>query len=411
MHTVYKYILVALTLISVGNWMSINWWAPNLTVYFIEQVICFIGLLYPIFINRNILDIRKVSSFSIYNVFVLYTIILSFYAIIKYAGEGERSDLAGLLSYNMAMLLCVSVYIFSYPYLLCDSCNKLFKFLPFIAIIYMPFAKEGLFGDLMGFLCFPSVILLIFYKILPKRHKIIWLALVIVIIMTSYFGDARSNVIKYLVALLLGFTITWDKFYYRIRHFVWLFVITPFILFILGVTNIFNVFEIDKYINRKDINEEMIADTRTIVYSEALSSAVRNGYVITGRGIGNGYESKFQRGRTRQDKNATAISSSERHAEVGILNIFTWGGVIYIVLYTAMFCSVIYHGIYKSRNSYIRALAFYLAFYYMYSWVENFQSFSIMFIISWAMLAMCLSPYLRRMNNKTFENFIIKMLQ
>ena len=287
----------------------------------------------------------------------------------------------------------------------------MYKLLPVIAIIYMPFAKNGAIGDLMGFLCMPAILSLLLFDGLSTKRKLMWLSLTLLIIFTSYWGDARSHVIKYTIALLLGLTVSWDKFYYKIRHVVWLFIIAPFVLFFLGVTNAFNVFEMDKYINNKSLSEGTIADTRTMVYAEVLYSAVQNKYIVWGRGIGKGYESLFQERRASEDNSATTIQSMERQSEVGIHNIFTWGGIVYFVVYTLMWCSVLFYGVYKSRNRYVRAVGFYLAFYYLYSWVENFQSFSIAFISSWFMVALCLSPYFRRMDDEEFKFYFTKLLK
>lgn len=309
------------------------------------------------------------------------------------------------------MLTCFCVYTFSYPDWFSKACKKMYKLLPVIAIIYMPFAKNGAIGDLMGFLCMPAILSLLLFDGLSTKRKLMWLSLTLLIIFTSYWGDARSHVIKYTIALLLGLTVSWDKFYYKIRHVVWLFIIAPFVLFFLGVTNAFNVFEMDKYINNKSLSEGTIADTRTMVYAEVLYSAVQNKYIVWGRGIGKGYESLFQERRTSEDNSATTIQSMERQSEVGIHNIFTWGGIVYLVVYTLMWCSVLFYGVYKSRNRYVRVVGFYLAFYYLYSWVENFQSFSIAFISSWFMVALCLSPYFRRMDDNNFKKYILYLFK
>lgn len=331
-----------------------------------------------------------------------------------YASSLERSDLAALLSCCLAMLSCLSIYTLSFPNWLIIACRRLYKYLPLIAIVYMPFAKPHAFGDLLGFVCTPAMLLLIFFKELPKKQKYIWFILTIVIVVSSFIDDARSNVIKYAFCFLLGITINWDNFYRRIKHLIWFFFIMPIVLFFLGVFNIFNIFAIDTYFDSESLSEETIADTRTLVYQEVLLSAIDNDYIVTGRGIGKGYESLFQQRRAEETmsvSNTTDVNAAERQSEVGMLNIFTWGGIIYVVIYTLFYMSVVYYGIYKSKNRFSRNAAIFLAFYYFYSWVENFQSFSIIYLSSYFFIVMSISPYFREMNNNEVKQYIYKLLK
>lgn len=408
----YPYIFVILALITVGQWLSINWWSFNLTSFFIECCFCFFILIYPCFKFRQIRNFRRERAYSLFNLYVIYTAILLIYTLINFSIEGQRSDFAHLALYNMAMASCICIYTLSYPQWFIFAWKKLYRFLPWIALVYMPFARNNLFGDLMGFLCMPTILILLFWRDLPRKQKFIWLTFAFIIIISSYFGDARSNVIKYVLALLLGFSIHWDKFYDKIKKIVWIFFIAPFVLFFLGATNIFNVFEADKYLNTKSFKEESIADTRTGIYTEAITSAINNKYVMFGRGIGRGYDSRYQEWFSdNSNASISKLHSSERQAEAGILNIFTWGGIIYILIFTMSCMAVVYYGLYKSKSRFVRNTAFYFAFYYFYSWIENFQSFSIIYLSSFSFIAICLSPYFREMNNDRFKTFIANLLK
>ena len=410
----YSYLFIFLALTTVGTWLSINWWAPNLTIAFIQWIVCFVLLIYPTFKYQHIKILCRYNSYKLFNIFNIYTFSLSLYAIMAYTSSLERSDLAALLSCCLAMLSCLSIYTLSFPNWLIIACRRLYKYLPLIAIVYMPFAKPHAFGDLLGFVCMPAMLLLIFFKELPKKQKYIWFILTILIVVSSFIDDARSNVIKYAFCFLLGITINWDNFYRRIKHLIWFFFIMPIVLFFLGVFNIFNIFAIDTYFDSESLNEETIADTRTLVYQEVLLSAIDNDYIVTGRGIGKGYESLFQQRRaegTMSVSNTTDVNASERQSEAGILNIFTWGGIIYVVIYTLFYMSVVYYGIYKSKNRFSRNAAIFLAFYYFYSWVENFQSFSIIYLSSYLFIVMSISPYFREMNNNEVKQYIYKLLK
>lgn len=411
MNRLYSYIFVLLALTTVGNWITIRWWAPNLTIFFLEECLMFFVLLYPTFKYRHFQYIRKEKAFFVFNIYAYYTIALTVLALTNQATKGVRADFANLMTWNMAMLTCFCVYTLSYPEWFQKSVRLLFKYLPIVAVIYLPFVRDNLYGDLLGFICTPAILLLLFFKDLPKKQKVIWFLFTILIVVTSFVGDARSNVIKFALAFLIGVTFVYDKFYMRIRQLVWLLVAAPFFLFFMGISGTFNIFEMDQYIKTKSVREGTISDTRTFLYVEVLSSAVDNDYIVWGRGIGRGYESHFQERRSSDKSNVTDLGASERQSEVGIHNIFTWGGVVYVFIHLIMWCSVLYYGVYKSKNRYVRAVGFYLAFYYFYTWVENFQSFSIIFISSWFMVALCLSPYFRLMNDREFKNFLATLFR
>lgn len=409
---IYSLIFVFIALTTVGQWLSINWWAPNLTVGFMEWCLFFGILIYPVFGYGHFIQLKRYKSYSFFNLFVIYTAFLSIYALVKYSTLGSLSDFASMVSYIFAMLSCLCVYTLSLPNWFRLASRRLYICLPYILIAYMPFAKDHAYGDLIGFLCLPSVLLLLFIRDLSIKHRTIWVIISILIIITSFYGGARSNVIKYGVALFLGFTSKIIFFNNVVKHCVWSFFLLPLIFFTLGITHIFNIFETDKFVDSESLNESTIEDTRTLVYNEALVSAINNEYVWFGRGIGKGYESIFQQRRmeTSGDMNITEINASERQAEVGILNIFTWGGVAYVVLYTIFCIYVVYWGLYVSNNSFVKVTAVYFAFYYMYSWIENFQNFTIMFISSWFMVALCISPYFRKMSNLEFKIYWHKLL-
>ena len=331
---------------------------------------------------------------------------LSVLSVSRLAFLGDRADFSYLMGYNFAMLTCFCVYSFSFPAWFLHACVKLFKWLPLVVLFFVPFLKYGLYGGMMGFWCMPALLLLLFFKDLPYRQKFLWLTFAVVIILLSYYDQTRSNVLKYLVALFLGLTLDWKGFYRRARHVVWLGFLLPIVFCVLGVTNVFNVFQADQYLDSKSFQQGSLDDTRTFLYVEVINSALDNNYVIWGRGIGRGYESLAQERMAAESENVSALRTAERQSEVGIHNIFTWGGVVYLVLFTLMWCSVVYLGVYKSRNRYVRAVGLYLSFYYFYSWVENFQGFHAMFISTWFMVALCLSPYFRGMTDAVFKMFI-----
>lgn len=408
-----RLLIIAYIILSINSytaWIKWNPFASSLTTTFIQNVIVFIIILYPTFKFRHIYNNFKIKQFRLFNLFFIYTIGLSVYSLLVNTSGIEKQDFASLWFYIQAMLTCVLVYTFILPYWFYKIFRIILKSIPWLLAFLIPIANPENLGGLFGFILRPIIFILIFITILNKKNKFFYLSLTLISIVLSFINDARSNLIIPLVCLCIGLTINKKVISSIYKSAALCFIISPFILAYLGIIGSFNVFETDKYIKNRSVDEGTISDTRTLVYAEVLSSAEKNDNIIWGRGIGRGYESLFQESITRDNNFSSKLGATERHSEVGIHNIFTWGGIIYLFIYTIMFGSVIYFGLYKSNNKYIPAMALYIAFYYFYSWIENFQSFSIIFISSWFIIALCISPYFRGMNNVEFKQYLYKLL-
>lgn len=402
---------IVLSINSYTSWLVWNPLATSLTITFIENLIVFIILLFPLFNYGIIKKNHNIKSFCLLNIFILYTIGLSLYSLFTNTSGIVKQDFANLWMYIQAMLSIVIVYTLIFPYWFYKTFRIILKLIPWLLIFLIPIAKEENLGGLFGFIFRPIAFILIFISILNIKNKLLYITLAMITSILSFIYDARSNLIIPIVSLLLGLTINTGFYTSQFKHTIWLCIITPFILFYTGLTGTFNIFETDKYIKGQNISEGTVADTRTFVYTEVLSSATKNSYILWGRGIGRGYESLFQERRSIDNKLVSKRGANERHSEVGIHNIFTWGGVVYLAVYTFMWISIIYYGVYKSKNKYIPAIAFFLGFYFLYSWIENFQSFSITYIYSWLLVALCLSPYFRNMKDKEFKLYIQRITQ
>jgi hypothetical protein len=92
--------------------------------------------------------------------------------------------------------------------------------------------------------------------------------------------------------------------------------------------------------------------------------------------------------------------------EVSILNIFTWTGLIGVVLYFMIFFKSVYLAIYKSNNFFMKVVGLYVMFRWMYAWVEDFNRFDIMNIVLWMLIAMCYSEQFRNMSDSEFKSWL-----
>lgn len=157
-------------------------------------------------------------------------------------------------------------------------------------------------------------------------------------------------------------------------------------------------------------NNSILDDTRTLVYTEVLNDAQKNNYIIQGHSLARGYYSPIFNDFI--NKNSDGLLKGERAAcEVCILNVFTYMGIIGVILYMSIFIKSTYIAMFKSNNDYVKVIAIFVLFRWIYSWIEELSSFNISYLSLWIMVAICFSPYFRKMSNSEFKNWFHSILK
>ncbi len=265
--------------------------------------------------------------------------------------------------------------------------------------------------DAYGFYLVPVAFLILFFPTLTLRWKLILMAFVIFVVMIDF--GARSNVIKFVVPTLLGMIYYFKSFTSRV-FFDWtskILFILPIILFCLALTNTFNIFKLDEYISgtyvvdkvssdTDSIEDDLKSDTRTFLYIEVLQSAQKYNSWLIGRSLARGNESETfgssdESGRGERGSN-----------EVAILNIFTWTGIIGVALYLLVFYKASYFAINHSNNIFSKILGIFIAFRWVYAWVEDVNYFTLSTLFLWLMIGLCFSNSFRAMNDAEVKNWV-----
>lgn len=250
-----------------------------------------------------------------------------------------------------------------------------------------------------GFFVTILQLFLLLISLFNKRNKIIILVLSGVTIVFATMGEDmnRSTILKYSIAALLGLIPSFRHlFTNKVLNIIRvLCFILPIFLMYDAIYNDSNIFEINAERNEGD---DLYTDSRTTVFEEAIISADANDYILFGRNPQRGYDSSMELLRT---------GKSERVSEVSMVNIFTWYGLVGLILYTILFWFITGKGINESNNIYIQTIALYLAFRYLMGWIEDINGFNATNIILWLMMSLCLLPDYRYMTNEEFKvNFI-----
>lgn len=398
-----KWLFLLLTIPSLSQWSAIP--QPSFSTYFWWIVYALF-----LFCLWKLVPPKKEYNPRVIYFWLSFLFIHFFYAIYMAQDYWDWKELI-----NNAMALSVPLCVISLykP----ESCTSLLSFwMKYSWIVFLllvvPFIIDN---DAIGKYSAPFTIVFLFFPLIKGKTKIVSILVFMAVMLFSL--DDRSDSIKIIICLFLAFIsrlsfVKRNEWLLKFGRFLLFF--SPIIFVLLAITGTFNVLSFDTYINNPDgytvkngkgDDENLLEDTRTILYEEAIVSAISNNYVIQGRSISRGYDSPFFAYFYDTDQYSGRYGE-RRAAEALIVSLFTYFGVIGIVIYFIIFWIVTKKAIYESNNVYIKVLGLYLCFRWLWFWIEDFVRFDLNTLTLWIMIAICLSPYWRKMDNKEFERVI-----
>ena len=363
------------------------WWAIS---YFIIILYFFSKTYYFELLNeKNFLFIK------IYLIWISICIVRGMFVAENYW------DWKGLANNTMALLLPIAAYSATNKVIVQTILAFYVKYGLPLFIVLMLLIRT----DAYGFFLMPVSFLLLFLTALSIRQRVVLLFFTAIILFSDL--GARSNVIKFALPLIV-LTIYFLRKYLSTKDLEGvrlIFIIAPFVFLTLGITGIFNIFNMSDYLGEfktkglsnegERIELDMSTDTRSFIYEEVIQSAVNNNYSFFGRTPARGNDSEVF--------GPTAFEYTGRDErlenEVGILNVFTWTGIVGVFLYLLIFYRATYLAINRSENIYAKMLGVYVAFRWLYSWVEDINSFSVNYFMLWIMIGLCFSYSFRSMTN------------
>lgn len=320
-----------------------------------------------------------------------------------------------LVNNLMVFSLPLAALVFGNPMYLPQILKCWFRYAWIILILLMPFLASDAYGRFLV----PFTFLGLFITHLNKRYVIFT---IIAYLITITLGSAsRSDMLKFTVCLILGFSMLFPFLWRKKRLISFIaniLIISPIIFFILGVTGVFNIFKIEeelglegKYEMKSSKGEEYSAltDTRTFLYLEELQSAINNNYILFGRSISRGYDS-MSFGDSIDA--ATGIKRGERQScETSILNVFNYFGIVGVIIYFFIFFRASFLAIHRSRNIFIPVMGVYIAFRWLFAWIEDFSRFDLNYLFLWIFIGICYSPIFRNMSNQDYKKWLYKIIR
>lgn len=350
-------------------------------------------------------DLKENSNFRFIKIYLLFNIFNILRGV--FIADGYW-DFKALFVNSFALLIPLVAYVSSNKLLLQKIFSFYVKYVLPLFFIFIFFISKINYGIYLSAIIF----LLLFFPALTLRWKVIFSIFVLVFIFSGL--GARSSVIKFSLSLLFSLLFYFrfflsKSFFQGIKNILF---ILPIILFALAISNTFNVFKIDNYIkgdystasnngNGKVLKEDLKADTRTPLYLEVLLSAKKYNSWLIGRSPARGNDTKLFASLSK------ITGSKERIAnEVSILNVFTWTGIIGVLLYFMVFFSASTLAINHSNNIYSKIVGLFVAFRWLYAWVEDFNNYSLNTFIIWIMIGFCISKSFRGMSDAEVKVWI-----
>ena len=306
-----------------------------------------------------------------------------------------------LIQHSLGLLLFLACYLFTNINAVQYTLRCYYRyFAPFFIIIFMFIPSNTYIRYLIIF-----NILIVFTPLLKRKQVII----IIFFALFSILSDIsnRGKVLTFIVPLILIFIYIFNhrfiKVFKTIRK---VFILLPFIFVSLAIFTNFNVFKLSDYIDNdyiitfdtseNDIRQEnLLIDTRTFLYEEVLLSAIKNNYFILGRTPAKGNETIIWENQTSD----TGINERFFN-EAAILNVFTYMGLIGVLLYFLVFLRASYLAIYKSKNDFSIILGTIVAFRWLWSWVGDHSALDLNYLSITILLGLCYSEDFRKLSNK-----------
>ena len=355
--------------------------------------------------NQKPIPKNLYNTINIYLIWAISCIIRGFFIANNY------TEYRQLLIGSISCVLPVLVWIFYKPDIFYRIWSFWFKYALLVFLVYYWWNA----GFTQVYL-WPLLFLFCFFPLFPQKKA--WI-IIIGGLLFCYLGgiDNRAQLINGIISLLFGFcsyfAIKIPAKIFQLGHI--LCYCSIFFIFGVVLSNISGVLneKISAEEAKHGADNELMQDSRSLIYADVITSALNNNYILFGRtpARGNDINLSYTLFFWAYDDQENIFNKDERHAnEVLHLNIFTWEGLIGFILYACIYFKASYLAVYKSRNAYIKLLGCFIAFRWAFGWIEDVNYLNILNIALWAIIGMCYSDKFRNMTNWEFKKWIRQLI-
>lgn len=303
-----------------------------------------------------------------------------------------------------------TVFVFMHEAILVRTLRYWWKLVPIIVLPASLLMDKFWLVDMLQI----SFLFLMLSNCINKNKK--YLVCFMFLYMALYGISQRFDYLRVLLPLVVWFLIKFHICLGRVTSKILYgcLMLIPIVLFLLALNGKFNIFDMDSYVKGTYISssgENMKDDTRTMLYEEAINSALDNRYLWYGRTPGYGYDSKFVANREGTFYAESGVLP-QRNSEVFVVNMFTWTGVIGISAWFIFFIFFGYNVLSRAKNRYIRALVIYVGFFWICDWISNyFVAPSSTYMLLFMVIAICAQRKYQLMSDLQIELYFKRILR
>ena len=309
----------------------------------------------------------------IYGLYVILALIGVVRAALKTRGWISLAELF-MDSYNGLALLPIFFFIIGSNIKFFIIINKTLVFYCVIAFLFSLLFLEH--TSLMTFLLMPIFYVIITFPLQTRKARILFLIISVVAIILSLTHRAGvvRIIISYLIVLsyylLLGLKLNRRLVYFM----VFCILLLPYIFIYYGSkgNSVFRnlLGETDDF-----SQENLMADTRTLLYIEVFQELKTNKSYVFGGGVTAGYRSYR--------------SLERRDIEVGFLQMMLKLGIVGFIVYMSLILSAIYKALNRAKSKFFTGLGLLLASYVILFFLGNVFAYDLLNIIIWLVIGMC----------------------
>lgn len=302
----------------------------------------------------------------------------------------------------------------------CTTPNKVVKLFRVMLIVATPLSALLYFSDVTGMMDYAHYssfiyVFLLFMPYMSVKWRLFFLLLALNTILFNI--DFRGNIMSISVILLvfiLYFFVRKNWFMFFIKKGFQFFMYAPIVFALLGVSEIFNIFNFgenfrdDFVLNYSEKVTSISQDTRTGVYTDALKAISESRAYLWGLSAAGRHQTELK---NVNDDFYEILINGRMGSEVGILEYLLRGGGIFIMLVLLIYYKSAYLGIWKSNNLLCKILGLFIAYRWFFLFIEAQPSLNLSNVSIFATIGICFSPIIRKMNDKEIGLFIKKIFK
>lgn len=355
------------------------------------SIICLIAL----FLKKEWRKDVPAAALNTFYVLLLINLIAFIRGFLDVAGYLEWKLMLIGSTGGLSMFIPLAVIVgvnYQYSGRLLKLCTLILKYSFLIFPILIGFS---IYYEAYSKIVIPVIFFVLLIPYIKSKEKLIFLVVAVLSAVAAITW--RSNIIHMVISIGLL-----SVFYFRrwisvnfLTMIQVLACLIPCYYMYMGVVKGKSVFaaEDDKEyrLGASNESENLLADTRTVLYQEVLTDLVGSKTILYGKGANAKYKSEifdeaiYQKGRN--------------NVEVGLLNILLFQGVIGFIIQSLSLFMAVYYGTRRSRNTLTKILAMFLVSHWIILFIENSVSYSLYFYFTWMAVGLCYSKKFRSLTD------------